>query len=235
MREIFITEEQHKYLLTKNSLEEMAYPVNFNMEELKNINSFVERVKYCNSRLKYLGQGSSRRVYMFDDEKCLKIAKNRKGIAQNIEEINLGNDRYAGSCFAKVYDYEQNGLFVEMELARKAKESDFESLAGIPFDFYCDLIVRTAINYLPNNCQSRNWVTSSMEDTYNYVMDNIDNFEFINQVIEYMYNFQVKAYGDLQRISSYGVVKRNGQEELVIVDFGLTEDVFNNYYRKSRE
>ena len=122
-----------------------------------------------------------------------------------------------------------------MELARKAKESDFERLAGIPFDCYCDLIVRTAINYLPNNCQSRNWVTSSMEDTYNYVMDNIDNFEFINQVIEYMYNFQVKAYGDLQRISSYGVVKRNGQEELVIVDFGLTEDVFNNYYRNSRE
>lgn len=235
MREIFITEEQHKYLLTKNSLEEMAYPVNFNMEELKNINSFVERVKYCNSRLKYLGQGSSRRVYMVDDEKCLKMAKNRKGIAQNIEEINLGNDIYAGSCFAKVYDYDQNGLFVEMELARKAKESDFERLAGIPFDCYCDLIVRTAINYLPNNCQSRNWVTSSMEDTYNYVMDNIDDFEFINQVIEYMYNFQVKAYGDLQRISSYGVVKRNGQEELVIVDFGLTEDVFNNYYRKSRE
>lgn len=235
MREIFITEEQHKYLLVKNSLEEMAYPVNFNMEELKNINSFVERVKYCNSRLKYLGQGSSRRVYMVDDEKCLKMAKNRKGIAQNIEEINLGNDIYAGSCFAKVYDYDQNGLFVEMELARKAKESDFERLAGIPFDCYCDLIVRTAINYLPNNCQSRNWVTSSMEDTYNYVMDNIDNFEFINQVIEYMYNFQVKAYGDLQRISSYGVVKRNGQEELVIVDFGLTEDVFNNYYRKSRE
>ena len=232
MREIFITEEQHKYLLAKNSLEEMAYPVNFNMEELKNINSFVERVKYCNSRLKYLGQGSSRRVYMVDDEKCLKMAKNRKGIAQNIEEINLGNDIYAGSCFAKVYDYDQNGLFVEMELARKAKESDFERLAGIPFDCYCDLIVRTAINYLPNNCQSRNWVTSSMEDTYNYVMDNIDNFEFINQVIEYMYNFQVKAYGDLQRISSYGVVKRNGQEELVIVDFGLTEDVFNNYYRE---
>jgi hypothetical protein len=232
MREIFITEEQHKYLLVKNSLEEMAYPVNFNMEELKNINSFVERVKYCNSRLKYLGQGSSRRVYMVDDEKCLKMAKNRKGIAQNIEEINLGNDIYAGSCFAKVYDYDQNGLFVEMELARKAKESDFERLAGIPFDCYCDLIVRTAINYLPNNCQSRNWVTSSMEDTYNYVMDNIDNFEFINQVIEYMYNFQVKAYGDLQRISSYGVVKRNGQEELVIVDFGLTEDVFNNYYRR---
>ena len=38
-----------------------------------------------------------------------------------------------------------------------------------------------------------------------------------------------------KRLSSYGVVRRNGQEEMVIIDFGLTEDVFNNYYRKSRE
>lgn len=229
MKKIIITEEQ------LNAIKEMAYPVSFNMEEFKSIRSFADRVKYCENRLKKLGAGTSRRVYQIDNEKCLKLAKNRKGIAQNIEEINLGNDMYAGSCFAKVYDYDSNGLFVEMELARRAKESDFERLAGVPFDVYCDIIVRTAASYLPSNNQSRNWINKSMDDSYEYVMDNIDDFEFINQVIEYMANFQVKAYGDLQRLSSYGVVRRDGQEEMVIIDFGLTEDVFNNYYRKSRE
>lgn len=226
MRKIIITEEQ------LNVIKEMAYPVNFNMEEFKSIRSFADRVKYCENRLKKLGAGTSRRVYQIDNEKCLKLAKNRKGIAQNIEEINLGNDMYAGSCFAKVYDYDSNGLFVEMELARRAKESDFERLVGIPFDVYCDIIVRTAANYLPSNNQSRNWINKSMEDSYEYVMDNIDDFEFISEVIDYMGNYQVKAYGDLQRLSSYGVVRRDGQEEMVIVDFGLTEDVFNNYYRR---
>lgn len=229
MKKIIITEQQ------LNAIKEMAYPVSFNMEEFKGIRSFADRVKYCENRLKKLGAGTSRRVYQIDNEKCLKLAKNRKGIAQNIEEINLGNDMYAGSCFAKVYDYDSNGLFVEMELARRAKESDFERLVGIPFDVYCDIIVRTAANYLPSNNQSRNWINKSMEDSYEYVMDNIDDFEFISEVIDYMGNFQVKAYGDLQRLSSYGVVRRDGQEEMVIVDFGLTEDVFNNYYRKSRE
>ena len=229
MKKIIINESQLE------AIKEMAYPTSFNMEEFKSIRSFADRLKYCENRLKKLGAGTSRRVYQIDNEKCLKLAKNRKGIAQNIEEINLGNDMYAGSCFAKVYDYDQNGLFVEMELARKAKESDFERLVGIPFDSYCDLIIRTALTYLPDNCQSKGWINSAMEDTYNYVMDNIDDFEFINEVVEYMYNFQVKAYGDLQRLSSYGVVKRNGREEMVIIDFGLTEDVFNNYYRKSRE
>lgn len=229
MKKIIITEQQ------LDAIKEMAYPVSFNMEEFKSIRSFADRVKYCENRLKKLGAGTSRRVYQIDNEKCLKLAKNRKGIAQNIEEINLGNDMYAGSCFAKVYDYDSNGLFVEMELARRAKESDFERLVGIPFDVYCDIIVRTAANYLPSNNQSRNWINKSMEDSYEYVMDNIDDFEFISEVIDYMGNYQVKAYGDLQRLSSYGVVRRNGQEEMVIVDFGLTEDVFNNYYRKSRE
>ena len=226
MRKIIITEQQ------LDAIKEMAYPVSFNMEEFKSIRSFADRVKYCENRLKKLGAGTSRRVYQIDNEKCLKLAKNNKGIAQNIEEINLGNDMYAGSCFAKVYDYDSNGLFVEMELARRAKESDFERLVGIPFDVYCDIIVRTAANYLPSNNQSRNWINKSMDDSYEYVMDNIDNFEFISQVIDYMGNYQVKAYGDLQRLSSYGVVRRNGQEEMVIVDFGLTEDVFNNYYRR---
>lgn len=229
MKKIIITEQQ------LDAIKEMAYPISFNMEEFKSIRSFADRVKYCENRLKKLGAGTSRRVYQIDNEKCLKLAKNRKGIAQNIEEINLGNDMYAGSCFAKVYDYDSNGLFVEMELARRAKESDFERLVGIPFDVYCDIIVRTAANYLPSNNQSRNWINKSMEDSYEYVMDNIDDFEFISEVIDYMGNFQVKAYGDLQRLSSYGVVRRDGQEEMVIVDFGLTEDVFNNYYRKSRE
>lgn len=229
MKKIIITEQQ------LDAIKEMAYPVSFNMEEFKSIRSFADRVKYCENRLKKLGAGTSRRVYQIDNEKCLKLAKNRKGIAQNIEEINLGNDMYAGSCFAKVYDYDSNGLFVEMELARRAKESDFERLVGIPFDVYCDIIVRTAANYLPSNNQSRNWINKSMEDSYEYVMDNIDDFEFIGEVIDYMGNYQVKTYGDLQRLSSYGVVRRNGQEEMVIVDFGLTEDVFNNYYRKSRE
>ena len=117
MKKIIINESQLE------AIREMAYPATFNMEEFKSIRSFADRLRYCENRLKKLGAGTSRRVYQIDNEKCLKLAKNRKGIAQNIEEINLGNDMYAGGCFAKVYDYDQNGLFVEMELARKAKEA----------------------------------------------------------------------------------------------------------------
>jgi hypothetical protein len=122
-----------------------------------------------------------------------------------------------------------------MELARKAKESDFERLTGLPFDCYCDLIIRVALTYLPNNSYTKNWVNKEMDDTYNYVMENIDDYEFISDVVDYMQNYLLKTYGDLQRLSSYGVVTRNGKEQMVIIDYGLSENVFNSYYKKSRE
>ena len=38
------------------------------------------------------------------------------------------------------------------------------------------------------------------------------------------------THGDITRISSWGVVNRDGKEKLVLVDFGLNKQVWNNYY-----
>ena len=40
--------------------------------------------------------------------------------------------------------------------------------------------------------------------------------------------------GDLMRLSSWGIVTEDGEEKLVIIDFGLDDDVWNNYYAKRR-
>ena len=50
---------------------------------------------------------------------------------------------------------------------------------------------------------------------------------FINRNKAYNYDVPV---GDLKRLSTYGVVKRNGQDAVVIIDFGLTRDVYDTYY-----
>ena len=36
--------------------------------------------------------------------------------------------------------------------------------------------------------------------------------------------------GDLIKYSSYGVVNRNGEDQIVLIDFGLTKDVYATYY-----
>lgn len=228
MKNIIISENQLKFII-----KEMAYPQTFNMDEFKSIRSFKDRIEYCKQRLRRLGAGTSRIVFEIDNEKVLKLAKNSKGIGQNQEEIRMGNDMYASNCFAEVYDYDNTGTFLEMERARPAKESDFERLVGFPFDMYCDFITRCALNYLGNRNKNP-WirVNHAYDDAYNNLIDEWDSDLFIYNVFEYMQNFQLITWGDLTRISSYGVVNRNGQEEMVIIDFGFTEDVYNNYYRK---
>jgi hypothetical protein len=113
---IRITESQMKTLIG-----EMAYPASFNFDEFRQLRTFAERVKYCEQHLKRLSSGSSRIVYIVDDEKVLKLAKNKKGIAQNEVEIRLGTEPYY-TCFANVYEYDENALWVEMEYCQKAKK-----------------------------------------------------------------------------------------------------------------
>ena len=86
MKKIIVTEAQYMKIIN-----EMAYPFSFNMDEFKMLKTFAARIKYCQARLQRISSGSSRIVYKIDSEKVLKLAKNRKGIAQNEAE---GGDYY---------------------------------------------------------------------------------------------------------------------------------------------
>lgn len=217
---LFITEEQLKYL------KEMAYPSTFNIEEFMSLPSFAKRVEYCNKRLKFLGQGSSRRVYMIDNEKCLKLARNKKGIGQN-EAENDGYLQQLNLC-PKIYKSDREGLWIEAQLAKKAKESDFKRLLGYDWNIFCSWIEYTAKLYTKRSLyKGENDALFKSDEFESWVYDNDNVFARVNQ---YMTDFALESYGDLQRISSWGIVSENGQERLVLVDAGLSDSVGRDYY-----
>ena len=226
MKKVIISEEQYKKIV-----QEMAYPSTFNMDEFKSLTTFAARIRYCETRLQRLSSGSSRIVYKIDDEKVLKLAKNKKGIAQNQVE---GGDYYKNSigCFAEIYDVDDDFLWIEMQLARKAKLSDFKHLTGYDFDVMCQWIY---------NCRSR---YSRGGYGYNKSYDNIfnsekfeeglENYSIFADIQEYLCNYQLESIGDLVRLNSWGVVNDEyGQEKLVIIDSGLDDNVMSTYYRKN--
>ena len=86
MKKNIVTESQYMKII-----DGMAYPVSFNMAEFKTLKTFTARIKYCQARLQRISSGSARIVYKIDNEKVLKLAKSRKGIAQNEAE---GSDYY---------------------------------------------------------------------------------------------------------------------------------------------
>lgn len=209
-------------------LDEMAYPASFSMEEFKRINTFKGRLEYCAARLPKLGKGSSRVVFKIDDEKCLKLAVNRKGLAQN--EVEAEPDYFLEQIglVARTYDYDENFLWVEMQLARPATKNDFKRLT--PYDFET---MREFITYNCGRYSRRKWFSISPE--YKKLFNRPDFYDTIYDTVfyamyDYLGNYQPKIVGDLQKLSSWGVVKQGGQEELVLIDFGLNEDVYNKYY-----
>lgn len=228
-KKIIITEQQLKEL---EKINEMAYPTFFNMNEFKSLPTFSARIKYCESKLQRISSGSSRIVYKIDDEKVLKLAKNKKGIAQNEVE----DDYYLQQigCFAEVYDVDENHQWIEMQLARRPKVSDFKRIFGYGFDVICAWIDYCAnsygASYVRNVYYNRNekydklFNSPEFEENYEYSI-----FEMLQH---YLGDYQInESTGDLKRISSWGLVKNNGQDDLVLIDFGLSDKVFNDYYR----
>ena len=216
---IHITESQMKMLMG-----EMAYPTSFNFDEFRQLKTFAERIRYCEARLKRLSSGSSRIVYVVDEDKVLKLAKNQKGLAQNKNEIRLGTEIYY-TCFAEIYEYDEDGLWVEMQYCRKAKKTDFKSIYGVPFEALCCAMY--------NMCGGRFNPFSDYQPIVDEIWqrDENDTLDFFNSIHEYIVNEGLSHPGDLLRINSWGVTFEG---YFVLVDYGFNDDVYKRYYAKRR-
>jgi len=216
MKLIDVIKEQHEFELTEE------YPEGFDINEFKNIWSYAGKLKYAQEHLgKPIGNGSSRTVYRVDKEKVLKLAKNKKGVAQNDQETNWVNDGYYESVLAKVFDFDDKDfLWVEMEVAYRAKRSDFKRLWNINFD---DLSIYLRNAYDRNKGRRP---TFGIDDEVKIQLDENENV----QLLMYFMLDSFSSEGDLTKLNSWGLVKRDNVEHLVLIDFGLNEDVYTSYY-----
>lgn len=218
---IIVTENQ--YNIIKTDIEE-EYPSSWSIEEFKKLKSFNQRIQYCQKNLQRISSGSSRIVYKVDDTKVLKLARNKKGLAQNEIEVGFSKDYLWDGIVAQIYDYDQNDLWVEMELARKVSPKKFQEIVGFSFENYCDGILYHEEQQKP---QSRYRVKRRKPENYDEMWN--DN-EFMYSIFDIIGSYDFPA-GDLCKLSSYGLVNRNGQDEIVLIDYGLTNDVYDSYYK----
>jgi hypothetical protein len=199
-------------------IKEMAYPQNFSFDELLKLTSYRKRIDYIQNRLQRISSGSSRIAYKVDEEKVLKVAKNRKGLAQNIAESDWGvQDMYSNSIAAKVFETDEKGIFLEMELARKVTPTKFKQILGFSID---DLEVYLEKYYL--NYKHRE-LNPELEER-------MEENEWLIDLQDLAINFDHPIPGDFTKLSSYGLVSREGEERIVLIDFGFTNSVKRDYY-----
>lgn len=212
---IIITESQ------KQKLREAADD-DFSFEELSSIRSFKGRYDYCTKHIgRSIGRGSSRVIFQLSDEKVLKLALNNKGIAQNGEERRT----YYKSIFPEVYDSDINDLWLVSEYVLPAKKQDFKECLGISFEEFVSFLLacgkyRFGRHYFFETMPYERWV------------ELVENNEDLQEYDEYIGDYGHFIIGDMTQIANYGMTMRSGYPTIVLLDSGLSEEIYNNFYRR---
>lgn len=230
---IILNEKQEK-IIKKEAIKE-AVGFGFSIEYMKQIKSLKGRYEYCKEFLgSPIGRGSSRVVFQYDDNFVLKLALNGKGLAQNEAEYEKFSD-WSVDVFPKVYAEfsDVNSFkFIMTDYVLPAKDEDFERCLGVDFKTYCDVLCtwqrwRNGKKWrLPMGCSELS--TEEIEE--------ITSYGSWHDLEWYFQNYDIQGFGDLIRLSSYGMTNRNGEPEIVILDAGLNDEVWKKHYmRESKE
>lgn len=213
--------EEFNFNIVESLLDE-DYPLTFNMEHFKTLRSFNQRIQYCEQNLQRISSGSSRIVYKIDNEKVLKLAKNQKGLAQNEVEIEYSSEYLLDGTVAKVFEYDENNLWLEMQLARKCTPTLFKQITNFSFDDF-----RKAIN--DYGMQSGNGGSGQKSGLDPKIEEIMWEDEFVRGIFDFIGNYGIPV-ADLMRLNSYGIVSEKGQNHIVIIDYGLTHGIHASYY-----
>jgi hypothetical protein len=200
----------------ENVYNEMAYPSSFSFDEFNKISSHIGKLRYANTHLQRITSGSSRTVYKVDDEKVLKIAKNKKGLDQNASESDWSIHSYGIS--ATVFNHSEDDFWVEMELAKRVSPSRFKALTGISF-----VDLQVALRHL--EYRSKRYSVYQPPKPDPKIFEN----EFYQNLERFIYDYDFPT-GDLARLNSYGEVLREGEPKIVLIDFGGSRHVINKHY-----
>lgn len=184
------------------------------LSNIEKLETYTARKKYAEQNLKHLSSGSSRIVYLTPAKTIVKLAKNDKGIAQNKAEANPQmKSKYLNEILSCAKDYS----WCETHFLDKITEKEFEEMTGLKFNDFGEAI-RYGLKSVSGNTDKEkpeNFDKVSKSDIYKEMKDIGDKFKLLP--------------GDMARISSWGV--KDGRP--VLIDAGLTRDIFDEFYEDS--
>lgn len=202
----------------------------FSLEKLNEFNSFAARKRYVESNLPRISAGgSSRLVYDMGDNKVLKLAANQKGLAQNYNEASIGTDNYFnGTTVTEVYDAHPDDFWIVSEKATRLTPTQFKNITDVSIED-TGTFLHQKYDENRGGRLARQYKTFS-DEKYEELNEN----EFLMNMVDLMYNYDIVS-GDLGRISSYGLVNKNGTPTVVLLDYGSNTDTIKQHYSRRNE
>lgn len=184
------------------------------LKNIEGLETHAARKKYAERNLKHLSSGSSRIVYLTPGKTIIKLAKNDKGLAQNKAEANPA---MKSKFLNPIISSAKNRSWIETHYLDKITEKEFQEMTGLEFEDFGNAI-RYGLKEVSGNSDKEkpeNFEKVSKSDIYKELQDIGKKFKLMP--------------GDLARISSWGT--KDGRP--VLIDAGLTKDVFADFYEDS--
>jgi hypothetical protein len=195
----------------------------FDLKHFKSLDNINTMLEYAKAFLQPLGEGSSRKAFLLSSKYALKIAINKKGLAQNEQELDVFTNPKSKPVVAKIYDAGSEHQWVISDLvkplaAENAGKREFEEHTGIQWaDFEADLT---------DFVKKKNEITP--EDIE--LMGGHKAVAFIQAVVATARASNLLV-GDLKEPSHWG---KTPDGRLVLLDYGFSEDVWSQHYSKSQ-
>lgn len=225
--------------LADREIDEMALPADWNPAALGHDKSFKSRLEYALQRAPRLGGGSSRVAFVIPDqgrETVLKIAKNRKGMAQNQAEADILDDGYLGKLdiVIPLIDYDKSNrepVWIQTEKANKVSNQKLAKM------LHCDKTSwgLTYLVYAVKNILGRR--QKYMPDLDKIKQDLLDAghteqdleifMGYADEVADLVGSSSLLE-DDFNNASNWG--EYNGRP--VVIDLGFTESVHQLYWGK---
>jgi len=207
---------------------------------LSKVTSHKQAIASAIEEANKLGQGSSRVVFDLSDpeygETVIKIAKNKKGLAQNEFEVGVLRDKFHPDILPELYDYDKDSvlskkndgkpLWLQVEKVNQISEERFTQLLNIHpeyIDYYLCSVLTPNAKHIPTILTS--------EQKKKYEEDNIkeqcDEDDFVQELLSLAGDYGL-GIGDLTTAPNYG--EKGGK--LILIDVGLSQDIYDTYYKK---
>lgn len=232
---------KHYYNQYSNSemVDEMALPADWDAEALGHDKTFKSRLDYVLQRAPRLGGGSSRVAFVIPDngrETVLKVAKNKKGMAQNEAEVDILDDGYLGKLdiVIPLVDYDRKNptpTWIQTEKANKVSQQKLAKMLhcdksswGMPFFLYAVYnIIGRKSKYMPTLDQIKQDMldNGSSEKDLEIFMDYVDK-------VAILVSSSTLLPDDLSRAENWGEYQGNP----VIIDLGYTAPVHDLYWKR---
>ena len=204
----------------------MSTSIKLLKQTLSSFNRFVDLKHYCDQHLEKVGAGTSRLVYLLDDDAIIKVAKNRKGLLQNEAECDYGRNHWDLSF--RLIDNDKFYRWLVCERLQKCKKSDFKRLLGISFE-QAELVIRHFASMYDRKMPKYHSI-SAFKKTFEQIEQMLNQTPagrvWLESVEYYLSDFQPKNIGDFLRVANWGLAKRQGYLIPVIADFGFTEILY---------